>query len=308
MKRFAFYMFLVLFSKTVFAEVTLTQTQIMDFGTICHLQKTYQATIILTTNNTYSNAGSGSTVISKSGPLSGIINYALSNGNDKVTAVRTATTSLSCVNCADSSCALTVNSLSVNPQGQTTIKGGSSANFNWGGTLIIPSGGCPAGVYEGVVQVSFTKQGGSSESINMAIRATLVDEMKSIIVSADQNLSFGTILADGSYNVTIGTDGTRTSTNPGALSPGGTFRQGVFSLNNTTSGAVRVNGVTMDTNITLSNGVSDISAVLTSSPSVASISSVAKGKTNINVGGTLQMHGGESAGTYNGIYTLTVNY
>ena len=115
-------------------------------------------------------------------------------------------------------------------------------------------------------------------------------------------------MVDGAYTVTVGTDGTRTSTKPAAVIAGGTVQQGIFSLNNTTSGAMNVNGVTLDSNITLSNGTSNIAATLASSPSVSSITNVAKGKTYINVGGTLTMTGNETGGTYQGNYTLTVNY
>lgn len=142
----------------------------------------------------------------------------------------------------------------------------------------------------------------------MRVRATLVDGLSSIIVTNDQSLSFGTILVDGAYSVTVGTDGTRTSTNPAALAAGGVVRPGIFSLNNTTSGSMSITSAVMDSNIVLSNGTSNISATLVSSPNVSSLTNIPRGNTYINVGGTLQMTGSETGGTYQGNYTLTVNY
>ncbi|MBR6409703.1 MAG: DUF4402 domain-containing protein [Alphaproteobacteria bacterium] len=136
----------------------------------------------------------------------------------------------------------------------------------------------------------------------------MVDGLSSIIVTNDQSLSFGTILVDGAYSVTVGTDGTRTSTNPAALAAGGVVRPGIFSLSNTTSGSMSITSAVMDSNIVLSNGTSNISATLVSSPNVSSLTSIPKGKTYVNVGGTLQMTGSETGGTYQGNYTLTVNY
>ena len=310
MKKLVVYIFLIvlfLFPQIAFAQHTATQIQILDFGILCHINKQMRATVIVATDGSYSGSGSGPTVITKANPQKGIVQYAVT-GNAQITPVRTATTSLSCINCAEPcSNSISLTSLSVNPQSKQHLKN-SSVDFSYGGTLIIESGGCPSGVYEGVLPLTFTSNSGTPATCNLTVRATLVDDLSSIVISNDQNLSFGTILVDGAYSVTVSTAGARTSTNASALAAGGTVQQGIFSLNNTTGAAKSVTSVTLDSNITLSNGTSNISATLTSSPAVSSITSVSAGRTYINVGGTLQMTGSESGGTYNGNYTLTVNY
>ena len=298
MKKIFAYILFVLLPSFALGQ-TLVATESVDMGIIAYVNQPSQGQVRLDANTCSYNPSTGAS-IRKANPICGIVHY-LPESSGQAKPVNNKETTLTCVNCASSSCSINYRADRIYPSGLN-----SEGDFNYGGTITIPAN-CLAGVYTGVLDAE-VKKGSTYYRCNIPIQVTLVNDLNSIIATSEQNLSFGTILVDGAYTVTVGTDGTRTSTKPAAVIAGGTVQQGIFSLNNTTSGAMNVNGVTLDSNITLSNGTSNIAATLASSPSVSSITNVAKGKTYINVGGTLTMTGNETGGTYQGNYTLTVNY
>ena len=233
----------------------------------------------------------------------GIIHYS-GSGGQTARVTTDSTTTLTCTNCSSSSTIAFSNPL-ISP---TSLS--QDGDFKFGGTIAVAAGQT-AGLYRGILNVRI-QIGSNYENISLPIEVTIRggSSIPTIVPVADQDLSFGTIASGKAYSVTVGTDGTRTSTNPSALLPGGTVQQGIFMLNNTsTSSSANITSLSMNTNVTLSNGTDNISLVLTTSPALSSIKSVpANTKYPINVGGTLQMQGGESAGTYSGAYTLTVNF
>ena len=232
----------------------------------------------------------------------GVIHY-VNSGGQTAQVTTDSTTTLSCVNCS-SAATITYSSPLVNP---TQLSG--DGDFKFGGTIAIGRSQT-AGVYRGVLNVRI-RIGNNYENISLPIQVTIRGgtSIPNVVPVSDQDLSFGTIAAGSAYSVTVGTDGSRTSTNPAALLPGGTVQEGIFYLSNTSNNNATSVSVTMNTNVTLSNGTDNISVSLTTNPSLSSVTSVPKNsRSYIYVGGTLQMLGGESAGTYSGTYTLTVDY
>ncbi len=301
MKRFLF-IFLVL-PNLVFAQDFTAQR--IDMGIITTGLGLASCNHTLNTNGTHSTSGGWlcnlGTIDAASYEV-GIIHYANSGGQTAQVTTDSATT-LSCVNCSSSATIAFSNPL-INP---TSLN--RDGDFKFGGTIAVASGQA-AGLYRGVLNVRI-RIGDNYHNISLPIEVTIRGgtSIPTIVPVADQDLSFGKIAAGRAYSVTVGTDGSRTSTYPAALLPGGTVQQGVFTLNNTSNRSANITSLSMNTNVTLSNGTNNISLTLTTNPALSSIRSVpANTKYPINVGGTLEMQGNEAAGTYSGTYTLTVSF
>lgn len=304
----SFFMKRFLFAFLVFPCLSFAQdftVQKIDMGIITTGIGLAQCNHTLNTNGTHSTSGSwlcNIGTIDAAGYEVGIIHYS-GSGGQTAQVTTDSTTVLSCVNCSSSK-TITFSNPLVSP---TSLS--QDGDFKFGGTIAVASGQ-EAGLYRGVLNVRI-QIGSHYENISLPIQVTIRGgtSIPSIVPVSDQDLSFGKIAAGRAYSVTVGTDGTRTSTDPSVLLPGGTVQQGIFTLNNTSNRSANVTSVTMNTNVTLSNGTDNISLTLTTSPALSSIKSVpANTKYPVNVGGTLTMTGNETAGTYLGSYTLMVNY
>ena len=300
MKRF-------LFAFLVFPCLSFAQdftVQKIDMGIITTGIGLAQCNHTLKTDGTHSTSGSwlcNIGTIDAAGYEVGIIHYA-NSGGQTAQVTTDSTTTLTCVDCS-SSATIAFSTPLVSP---TSLN--RDGDFKFGGTIAVASGQT-AGLYRGILNVRI-QIGSNYENISLPIQVTIRGgtSIPSIVPVSDQDLSFGKIAAGRAYSVTVGTDGTRTSTDPSVLLPGGTVQQGIFTLNNTSNRSANVTSVTMNTNVTLSNGTDSISLTLTTSPALSSIKSVpANTKYPVNVGGTLQMTGNESGGTYSGTYNITVN-
>lgn len=96
---------------------TVTETQILDFGILAHINKSIPATVLVTTSNSYGSGSTDSTV-QKANPVSGILQYSNTQGNPTITPVITGVVgTLSCVNCSDTSCTIPFSDLKVTPSG-----------------------------------------------------------------------------------------------------------------------------------------------------------------------------------------------
>ncbi len=298
----------LLFALLVFPCLAFAQdftVQRIDMGIITTGLGWASCNHTLNTDGTHSTSGS---VLCNWGTIDaasyeiGIIHYS-GSGGQTARVTTDSTTTLTCTNCSSSE-TITFSNPLVSP---TSLS--QDGDFKFGGTIVVGAGQT-AGLYRGILNVQI-QIGDTYQNISLPIEVTIRGgtSIPTIVPVADQDLSFGAISAGGAYSVTVDTDGTRTSTNPSALLSGGTVQQGIFTLNNTSNNSANITSLSMDTNVTLSNGTNNISLILTTNPALSSIKSVpANTKYHINVGGTLQMQGGESAGTYQGNYTLTVNF
>lgn len=123
-----------------------------------------------------------------------------------------------------------------------------------------------------------------------------------IAVSQSTALSFGTV-AVGATGGTVVLDHASATTVTGDVSKlGGTIASGAFLV---TGLASQNFTVTVPASTTLTSGANSMTTTLTTDTASGSIGGSG---TTFHVGGTLTVAGGQATGTYNGTYSVTVNY
>ena len=219
---------------------------------------------------------------------------------------------LSCVSDCDSdaqSCYIDFSSSS----SEYPASGSVPANGRWtpgiGGTLTVPAN-CGSGVFVGTAVWQGT--GLVEKNLTFNIRVYLNVPVPTVVVSKMQDMNFGQVSSNQSHNVTLNPNGcTISSTDPAGIISTSGVQCGIFSIANPGTSAQALTNVTLPSSITLdkSSGGSSMALDITSYPDVSTITTIAAGSTtNVNVGGTLHVLSTNTAGTYSGNYTITVNY
>lgn len=128
-----------------------------------------------------------------------------------------------------------------------------------------------------------------------------------ITITVVQNLEFGTLAGDGNSAGTATVNpvtGTKTVTG-GVYDFGGISNAAMF---NVTGNALSPYSITLPASITLTSGANTMTLNgFTSNPPLAGVFDV-NGNATITVGATLQVAAGQAAGTYSGIFPITVDY
>ena len=138
----------------------------------------------------------------------------------------------------------------------------------------------------------------------LALAATPI----TIVVSASQDLNFGTITAGtAGGTVVINTLGARSVTGTvTAVTGAGLEGQGTFNVSGST-------GLAMDaTSFTISNGTDSMAVdnfnLLTNAGGTAGTITLVATSSTFPLGGTLNVGVGQANGTYTGTYTINVSY
>jgi len=138
--------------------------------------------------------------------------------------------------------------------------------------------------------------------------ATIVN---GIAISPTQDLAFGKISAGTGGSVSISVAGARSSSGGVVLvNTGSVQTQGQFSVTGLASATYTI-ALPADSTVTLSDGASHTMAVnsFLSDPAAGANGQLsAGGSQTINVGATLTVSSGQTAGTYTGTYPVIVEY
>ena len=152
----------------------------------------------------------------------------------------------------------------------------------------------------------------ASSSATGTAKAKIIEPITITAATAnDKVLNFGTILSSSAHNVTVGTEGNRTSTVEGNLvnDTSNAPSAGEFTITSsvarnitlTLPSSATISGGSSSTNLTVSNFVSNPAA------GTGTVSVIA-GDTTVKVGATLAVTQGAAAGDYTGTYPVTISY
>lgn len=135
-------------------------------------------------------------------------------------------------------------------------------------------------------------------SVNGTANATVLTP---IAIAAGNTLEFGSFAGNGAGTVVVSEAGARTATGSVLLIPGGTIRQGTFTVTGTGNATF---AVTYPGSVNLSNGTETMALQVAG----AATGTLASGTATVNVGGTLTVAAAQAAGSYTGTYSMTVEY
>jgi hypothetical protein len=134
-----------------------------------------------------------------------------------------------------------------------------------------------------------------------------------ISVSASVALNFGTLTDGGAGGtVVVNTAGVRTTTGSvSAISGGGLVAQGVFNVSGSTGVAMDVSVTAPTVNVSNGGGATmsvNVFNLVTNAGGANNTITLIAGTNTFPLGATLNVGGGQAAGTYVGNYTLNVIY
>lgn len=130
--------------------------------------------------------------------------------------------------------------------------------------------------------------------------------LKPIAISLTQDMAFGTLAPDGSIpGVAVIDPATGSKTVAGGVVDfGGIHMPAVFRVTGTKN---MVFTITLPGAVTLSSGGNSMTLdSFTSDPAIGLLPN--NGRTDVSVGATLHVGANQAAGTYTGVFTVTVNY
>lgn len=132
-----------------------------------------------------------------------------------------------------------------------------------------------------------------------------VEILEAITVTEDTGLNFGLISPSASIGTVDVTELSARSCSGGVTCVGtGTAAAGAFTITGTTDANVQV---TLPADVTLTGPGTDMTATLSSAAESGTLA-LTGGAATFNVAGSLAVGANQAAGTYNGTYTVTVNY
>ena len=148
-------------------------------------------------------------------------------------------------------------------------------------------------------------QGANAATTNVPAKAVIIDPVQ---ITSRRLLDFGTLTVDPTTGDTfqVAFDSTPT-VGANITSIGGTVQSGQFDIKGAVAQSVQV---TSPGTIAMSNGAVTMQLTGITIEGGATFTRIlaAATETGFGVGGTLNVAGGQQAGTYNGSITLTANY
>lgn len=164
-------------------------------------------------------------------------------------------------------------------------------------------------MFLGATQIASAQASGSASASGKAYIVTAIS------ISSNQDLLFGQIVSDTVGGaVTIGNDGTRTSTEPVLLSQSGslysTVQQAVFAI---TGEPGYVYTITLPSSAVTLSGTGSTPPTMTvdtftSNPTSTGTLDATLGTSTLNVGATLHVGANQTPGLYSGTFSVTVAY
>lgn len=125
-----------------------------------------------------------------------------------------------------------------------------------------------------------------------------------IAISQTTPLSFGTVVASGTAGTVVVSNASVRTTTGGVGALGGTPAAAVF---NVTGQGTNAFSITLPTTVSLT-GPGTAMNVTTFNHNAGASPALAAGAKTVNVGATLGVGANQTAGTYSGTYTVSVNY
>ncbi len=200
---------------------------------------------------------------------------------------------------------VTVNNFTITPNLQISLLN-PTAVANVGGTMTFTSASTP-GNYTGSVQIRGNSLLGGTATVTLPITLTL---WRTLGITQTRALNFGAVevtggnsviamSAAGSRSITSGAAGVRLiQSMPGAAAS--------FAVTGNPNTAVSI-VLPQSTTLTGPGAAMTVSNFVRS-PADANVTLDASGNMTVNVGASLSVNANQAPGTYNGTYTITVNY
>ena len=145
---------------------------------------------------------------------------------------------------------------------------------------------------------AFLVSGERAEAISAGASATIAIP---VTVSETTALSHGTVTASGSLGtVVISSAGSRSVTG-GVAELGGTVSQGIFAVTGEANSA-------FTTTVSSTSSLTGPGTAMTATLTKSAPSNLSSGSATVNVASSLAVAASQTAGSYSGSYTVTVNY
>lgn len=160
-----------------------------------------------------------------------------------------------------------------------------------------------ASILGSIAILSLSAQAAFAASDTGNASATVVGPLA---IAESQALSFGNFAAGTGGTVVIATDGSRTATGDVNLSSADAGQQGTFDVTGTSGYTY---AITLPAGAaTLDDGSGNTMSVDTWVSNPSGTGTLTGGSETVNVGATITVGSGQTAGTYTGTYTVSVEY
>ncbi len=200
---------------------------------------------------------------------------------------------------------VSVSNFTITPNLQISLLN-PTAVANIGATMTFSSASTP-GNYTGSVQIRGDSALGGTATVTLPITLTL---WRTLGVSQTRALNFGGVEATGGNSlITVAPSGTRTITSGAGgvrLIPSMPGTSGAFAITGNPNTSI---SISLPSTTTLSGpGAVMRLENFVSSPAAGTATLDASGNLTLNVGASLNINSNQATGTYNGTYTVVVNY
>lgn len=285
------------------SAATLEARQNLSFGTLIPVANS--GSVIISTAGAVSTGGSVTTAPSGTSYYQGKVRFTPTLLD--VFTVRAANSSVVLTNTSSGGGSVTIDNFTINPS-NLNISVLGAVDINVGGRMTF-SASSKSGSYTGSVRIEVSGLLSGTTSVNLPITLTFWNSLK---VNETTPLFFGVL------NINSGASVVRLNAQTGTRSiVSGSGNVVLVSAPASTAGRFKISGepnvqvsVVLPASISLtgSNGGTMTVNNFTGYPSSTQLTLDASGDTYLNVGADLNIGNSQMSGTYNGTYSVTINY